>query len=99
MARQAKPKNAVRARYSDEYKTEALKLADKVGVGPAAKQLGLHESQLYGWRSKARQKESSSDAEQRQAIEIAQLRRQLAEQAEELAILKKASAYFARNQK
>jgi len=52
MARQAKPKNAVRARYSDEYKAEALKLADKVGVGAAAKQLGLHESQLYGWRGR-----------------------------------------------
>lgn len=99
MARQTKPKNAVRSRYSDEYKSEALKLADKVGVGPAAKQLGLHESQLYGWRGKARQKESSSDTEQRQATEIARLKRQLAEQAEELLILKKASAYFARNQK
>jgi len=99
MARQTNPKNAVRARYSDEYKAEALKLADKVGVGLAAKQLGRHESQLYGWRGKARQKASSSDAEQRQAIEIAQLKRQLAEQAEELAILKKASSYFARNQK
>lgn len=99
MTRQAKPKNAVRARYSDEYKSEALKLADKVGVRPAAKQLGVHESQLYGWRGKARQKELSSDAEQRLNEENARLKRQLAEQAEELAILKKASAYFARNQK
>jgi transposase len=99
MARQTKPKNAVRARYSDEYKTEALKLADKVGVGSAAKQLGLHESQLYGWRGKARQKASSTDTEQRLGEENARLKRQLAEQAEELAILKKASSYFARNQK
>lgn len=99
MARQAKPKKASRIRHTDEYKTEALKLAEKVGVGPAAEQLGLHESQLYTWRNKARQKESSSEAEQRLQVENARLKRQLAEREDELAILKKAAAYFAKNQK
>jgi len=42
-----------RVRHSDEYKSEALKLAEKVGVGAAAVQLGLHESPLYAWRKKA----------------------------------------------
>jgi transposase len=36
---------------------------------------------------------------QAQAVEIARLKRQLAEQAEELALLKKASAYFAKHLK
>ncbi|MFS1495564.1 hypothetical protein BCU36_008825 [Vibrio lentus] len=32
--------------YSPEYKSEILKLADKVGATRAAKQLSLHESQI-----------------------------------------------------
>ena len=99
MARQTTPKKASRAWYSEEYKSEALKLAERLGVKGAAIELGLHEAQLYGWRSKARQQESSSDAERRQAVEIARLKRQLAEQQEELQILKKASAYFAKQLK
>ena len=43
-----------RQRHSQQYKTESLALAEKVGVPTAARQLGLHESQLYSWRSKAR---------------------------------------------
>ena len=34
-------------RHSAEYKHESLKLAAQIGVAKAAKQLGLHESQLY----------------------------------------------------
>ena len=43
-----------RHRYSKQYKAEALALAEEVGVPTAAKQFGLHESQLYSWRSKER---------------------------------------------
>lgn len=59
-----------------------MKLAERLGVKAAAKELGLHKSQIYGWRSKARQQESSSDAEQRLQTENARLKRQLAEQQE-----------------
>lgn len=99
MTKQTQSKKAPRSRYSEEYRTEALKLAEKVGVSASAKQLGTHESQLYSWCSKARYKETGSEAEQRLSNENARLKRQLAEQAEELAILKKAAAYFAKNQK
>ena len=34
-------------RHSDEYKQESLKLVAQIGVTKAAKQLGLHASQLY----------------------------------------------------
>jgi transposase len=61
--------------------------------------LGLHESQLYGWRTKARAAQDRSGVEQRQALEIARLKRPLAEQAEELAIVKKAATYFAKSLK
>ena len=85
-------------RHSAEYKTEALKLAERIGVPDAARQLGLHESQLYQWRNQQQHQQSVSqrEQEQEQATEIARLRRELAVAHEEVAILKKASAYFAR---
>ena len=88
-----------RRRHSAEFKTEALGLAEQVGVAGAAKQLGLHESQLYAWRKKARYEASRSETEKALAIENARLKRQLAKQEEELALLKKAAAYFAKGLK
>ena len=76
-----------------------MALAEKIGIPRAAKELGLHNSQLYGWRSKARTKQDQSDLEQSLAAENARLKRKLAEQAEELAIVKKAATYFAKNLK
>ena len=92
-------KQVSRRRYSTEFKTEALGLAEQVGVAEAAKQLGPHESQLYAWRKKARYEASRSETEKALAIENAKLKRQLARQEEELALLKKAAAYFAKGLK
>ena len=94
MTKQA-AKKVSRNRYSEEFKAEALALADKVGVANAATQLGLHNSQIYGWRARARVKADRSQLEQDQAAEIVRLKRKLAQQAEELAIVKKAATYFA----
>jgi transposase len=88
-----------RKRHSQQYKTEALALAERVGVSVAAKQLGLNESLLYSWRVKNRLNQERSAVEERLAVENARLKRQVAEQAEELAILKKAAAYFAKSLK
>ncbi len=99
MTKQSGKKKATRNKYSPEFRDEALALAEKVGVPTAARELGLHESQLYGWRTKARAHQSQSETEQRQAIEIVRLKRKLVEQAEELAIVKKAATYFAKNLK
>lgn len=65
----------------------------------AGEELRLHDSQLYGWRSKARAKQDQSDLEQNLAAENARLKRKLADQAEELAIVKKAATYFAKSLK
>lgn len=85
-----------RRRYAQGFREEALALADRVGVSQAAEQLGLHASQLYAWRAKAKTARDQSDCEQSLTMENARLKRQLAEQAEELAILKKAATYFAK---
>lgn len=99
MTKQTGTKKATRKQHSPEFKAEALALAERIGVPKAAKELGLHDSQLYGWRSKAMAKRDQSDLEQAQAAEIARLKRQLVEQAEELAIVKKAATYFAKSLK
>ena len=84
-----------RKQHSPEFRSEALKLAERIGVTAAARELSLYESQLYAWRSKLQQQMSSSERESELAAENARLKRQLAEQAEEQAILQKAATYFA----
>ena len=89
----------VRKTHTSEFKAEALKLADKIGVAATASELKLNESQLYSWRAAAEKKSTTSERESELAAEVARLKRQLAEQAEDLAILKKAATYFAKNPK
>lgn len=48
-------------RHSAEYKQESLKLAAQIGVAKAAKQLGLHESQLYAWRKQSEHAQTVSE--------------------------------------
>lgn len=86
-------------RYPDEFRENALALAQRIGVAKAASELNLHESQLYAWRKKQQLAQSCSEREQQQSVEIARLKRQLADQTEELAILQKAATYFARRLK
>lgn len=92
-------KKTSRNRYSDEYKREALNLADRVGVPKAAQQLGMPASQLYNWRSQSQRRQSQGDREQQLAAENVRLKRELAEAREEAAILKKAAVYFAKDPK
>lgn len=88
-----------RKQHSPEFRSEALKLAERIGVAAAARELSLYESQLYAWRSKQQQQMTSSERENELVAENARLKRQLAEQAEELAILQKAATYFAKRLK
>lgn len=88
-----------RKQHTPEFRQEALKLAERIGVTAAARELSLYESQLYAWRSKLKNAHSSSEREQEMSVEIARLKRQLVEQTEELAILQKAATYFAKRLK
>ncbi|ELI7330267.1 IS3-like element IS3 family transposase [Escherichia coli] len=78
-----------RKQHSPEFRSEALKLAERIGVTAAALELSLYESQLYNWRSKQQNQQTSSERELEMSTEIARLKRQLAERDEELAILPK----------
>ncbi len=89
----------LRKQHTPEFRAEALKLAERIGVAAGARELSLYESQLYNWRSKQQQQMTSSAHESEMAVENARLKRQLVEQAEELAILQKAATYFAKRLK
>ncbi|EBK0308711.1 IS3 family transposase [Salmonella enterica] len=78
-----------RKQHTPEFRQEALKLAERIGVAAAVRELSLYESQLCNWRSKQQNQRSSSEREQEMSAEIARLKRQLAERDEELAILQK----------
>ncbi len=99
MTKPASTSKTPRKQYTPEFRAEALKLAERIGVAAAARELSLYESQLYNWRSKQQQQMTSSERENELAAENARLKRQLAEQAEELAILQKAATYFAKRLK
>jgi len=94
MTKPASTNKKPRKQHTPELRNEALKLAERIGVAAAARELSLYESQLYAWRSKINNARSSSEREQEMSIEIARLKRQ-----EELAILQKAATYFAKRLK
>ncbi|ESE87528.1 putative transposase [Salmonella enterica subsp. indica serovar 6,14,25:z10:1,(2),7 str. 1121] len=73
-----------RKQHTPEFRHEALKLAERIGVAAAARELSPYESQLHNWRSKQQNQLSSSEREQEMSAEIARLKRQLAERDEEL---------------
>ena len=86
-----------RKTYTPEFKSEALKLDKLKGSSAvAAKELCIYESQLCNWRTSTKTKANTSEREAELAAEVDKLKRQLAEQAEDLAILKKAATYFAK---
>ena len=89
MTKPASTTKKSRKQRTSEYRSEALKLAERIGVAAAARELILYELQLYAWRSKLKNAHSSSEREQEMSVEIARLKWQLAERAEELAILKR----------
>ena len=96
-----KPKSpSVRRVYTKEYKQEALRLAGVLGVSKAARDLGLSDGVLYGWR-KAAQTEGG-DAFRGQGnptavnAEIIRLKRENAILRQEREILKKAAEFWVR---
>ena len=93
------PAKASRTRYSTEFKQQAVARAERDGVAVAAKDLGLQESQIYAWRTKARLEGQTSEEQRLMQSEHARLKREVARLEEENAFLKKAAAYFAKQPK
>jgi transposase len=92
-------KKQVRKQYSPEFRKQALARADQDGVAVTAKELGLHESQLYAWRAKARLAGQTGEDQRLMQSDHARLKREVVRLEEENAFLKKAAAYFAKQPK
>ncbi|TXO49045.1 transposase, partial [Escherichia coli] len=61
-----------RKQHSPEFRSEALKLAERIGVTAAARELSLYESQLYNWRSKQQNQQTSSERDRSEALKLAE---------------------------
>ncbi len=61
MTKPASTTKKPRKQHTPEFRQEALKLAERIGVVAAARKLSLYESQLYNWHSKQQQQLLSSD--------------------------------------
>ena len=93
---------SLRRKYSEEFKSEAVRLASRpeVAVITVAQELGVHESILRRWI-----KESSAQGPARQvkadtselAREVVRLRKENARIKMERDIIKKALGYFAKD--
>ena len=89
------------AKYSREFKAEALKLSDEIGVKKAASQLGLPYYTLADWRNRTRDRITGQPKKElsltEQEIRIRELERENAELKEANEILKDALGFFAKD--
>ncbi len=65
MTKPASTTNKPRKQHTPEFRQEALKLAERIGVAAATRELNLYKSQIYSWRSKQQTQLSSSEREQK----------------------------------
>jgi transposase len=88
-----------RGSFSDDFKRDAVLQVTERGhsVAEVAQRLGVSQHSLYAWKKQfSKGSGSTGDGD---AAEIRRLKRELARVTEERDILKKATAYFAKDAK
>ena len=89
------------ATYSKEFKAEALRLSDEIGVKKAAEQLGIPYFTLADWRSSRKEKRRKTSEMSEE--DFVRRNRELEKENEELRqaneILKDALGFFAKDRK
>lgn len=107
------PKKKASEPYTEAFRREAVRRSEEEGNNAVkvAKELGLHVNQIYNWRWQFKRLATGQkpgrqfhtmkgvDYSKDESEELRQLRRKVAEQEEEIAFLKKATAYFAKPKK
>jgi len=88
-------------RFSDEFKRDAVaQVVDRgYSVAEVSERLGISTKSLYTWKTQFSQPRNQMIETTEQAVEIRRLKKELARVSEERDILKKATAYFARDAK
>ena len=86
-------------RFTDEFKQDAVAQVVERGyaVSEVAERLGISTKSLYTWKAQFAKSPRDRSEVSEQAAEIKRLKRELARVTEERTILKKATAYFARD--
>ena len=87
--------------YTKEFKEEAVALITEQGysVPEAAKSLGVNANLLYRWKDSIEEKQAGSALSEDERAELKMLRKENKELRMEKEILKKASAFFAKEMK
>lgn len=87
--------------YTKEFKEEAVALVVEQGysVPEAAKSLGISDSLLYNWKAKLEEQQSGKALPEDEREELKRLRKEVKNLRMEKEILKKASAFFAKEMK
>lgn len=92
--------------YSEAYRREAVRLADQPDrtAADVARELGIHVNQIYNWRTQFNKLSKGqftvadgTNYSKAEAEEIRKLKKEIARLKEERDFLKKATAYFAKN--
>jgi transposase len=103
-ARRTEVKKAVRARYTLEFRQEAVRLVEGgQSIAAAARSLGVVEQTLFNWvKAKRLGRVQGADSKRKvvsaEQMEVSRLRAELARVKMERDILGKATAYFAKAQ-
>lgn len=84
------------AKYSNEFKEEALALAQETSVSNASAKLGVSTKAIYSWRQQRRLSETPDAVTGDLETQNRQLRRELEELRQANTILKKALGFFAK---
>jgi len=90
-----------RRSFPEDFKRDAVALVTEQGykVSEAARSLDIHENVLRKWKQTLEQKETGETLNVDEREELKRLRRENRELRMEKEILKKASAYFAKEMK
>ncbi len=86
-----------KANFNDDFKRDAVRQITERGypVSEVSKRLGVSTHSLYAWKKQFSQPSGGDDKD----AEIRRLKRELSRVTEERDILKKATAYFAKDAK
>ena len=87
-------------RYDQDFKTEALKLSDEIGVKKACEQLNVTYGTLAGWRKRrAKKNKEEKNVDSDIQKENSRLKKEIAELKNANDILKDALGFFVQDRK
>jgi len=87
--------------YTTEFKLEAVALVTDQGysVSEAAASLGITTKLIYNWKAKLEEQQAGNALSEDERAELKRLRKEVKDLKMEKEILKKASAFFAKEMK